>query len=681
MEIINLESEITPEKFEQVEKLINIAKEMMSNFITDKLGKNLEDVTKVLDSTEICLDGNKMENGAAARYEVPTQIIRLGSSVWNINTNKEKVGALTTIIHEFQHKFSNEIAKGERSKALDEGFSDVFADECVNYFLQKHPEELKEIGIEKVPKTNISSTDYVGENEFARMILEAIRAKNGRHYEAEAEYILGEKSKFLDIVRETLGEEVVQIIQEQQEKVTDNKQLGEAYNKYTFNSRLEELIKGIQFEYDNGKDIEKRKDGTVNIFLFRQTVTQKIAKLQKIEKGLLSKGIDIFNMKPQDMETFKKIAPNVYNIREEDRIRILQGYCKNCKNAEDVKVLIDSGGFGRSLEAISTLVDSKSLNTHDLLELIRVGAMEDRIAFLEKPFLDDKQMQELINQIHSIDINKYSENEIDTILKIAIKNDKPNQNLLQVLEEIEQSGKDESQKTNDRKMQIMLAKIEADKEPKGKKIAELLNVYFQTSNKLTEESELPYFIYNKISRYLENEAKDDPKGLNAVLGELKVMEKRLELDKDLSQTFGASMHELIKTKVFDLLQEDLGKISNLIDTKEVQITDIKSIQSRNIEIQKLDEIISIPDNNSSSLIQTLVKYNKDTKLINLFGDNVIEQCLKNRICKATEESYSKLDVEDRKKFLGVLTQILGKDTSELDSIDSIVNLYQNIMRK
>ena len=248
MEIINLESEITPQKFEQVEKLINIAKEMMSNFITDKLGKNLEDVTKVLDSTEICLDGNKMENGAAARYELPTQIIRLGSSVWNINTNKEKVGALTTIIHEFQHKFSNEIAKGERSKALDEGFSDVFADECVNYFLQKHPEELKEIGIEKVPKTNISSTDYVGENEFARMILEAIRAKNGRHYEAEAEYTFGEKSKFLDIVRETLGEEVVQIIKEQQEQVTDKEQLGEEYNKYTFNSRLEELIKEIQFE-------------------------------------------------------------------------------------------------------------------------------------------------------------------------------------------------------------------------------------------------------------------------------------------------------------------------------------------------------------------------------------------------------------------------------------------------
>lgn len=679
MEIINLESEITPEKFEQVEKLINIAKEMMSNFITDKLGKNLEDVTKVLDSTKVYLDGHSIKGDTLARCEGSN--IRLGSSVWNRNTNEGKFGALTIIIHEFQHKFSHEIAKGEIARALDEGFSDVFADECVNYFLQKHPEELKEIGIEKVPKTNISSTGYVGENEFARMILEAIRAKNGRHYEAEAEYILGEKSKFLDIVRETLGEEVVQIIQEQQEKVTDNKQLGEAYNKYTFNSRLEELIKGIQFEYDNGKDIEKRKDGTVNIFLFRQTVTQKIAKLQKIEKGLLSKGIDIFNMKPQDMETFKKIAPNVYNIREEDRIKILQGYCKNCKNAEDVKVLIDSAGFGRSLEAISTLVDSKSLNTHDLLELIRVGTMEDRIAFLEKPFLDDKQMQELINQIHSIDINKYSENEIDTILKIAIKNDKPNQNLLQVLEEIEQSGKDESQKTNDRKMQIMLAKIEADEEPKGKKIAELLNVYFQTPNKLTEESELPYFIYNKISRYLENEAKDDPKGLNAVLGELKVMEKRLELDKDLSQTFGASMHELIKTKVFDLLQEDLGKISNLIDTKEVQIADIKSIQSRNIEIQKLDEIISITDNNSSSLIQTLVKYNKDTKLINLFGDNVIEQCLKKRICKATEESYSKLDVEDRKKFLGVLTQILGKDTSELDSIDSIVNLYQNIMRK
>lgn len=678
MEIINLESEITPEKFEQVEKLINIAKEMMSNFITDKLGKNLEDVTKVLDSTKVYLDGHTMANGVNARYEVLTQNIRLGSSIWKRNTNEGKFAAIAYIIHEFQHKFSSEIAKGKKSKVLDEGFSDVFADECVNYFLQKHPEKLKEIGIEKTPKTN---DDYIGENEFVRMILEAIRAKNGRHYEAEAEYILGEKSKFLDIVRETLGEEVVQIIQEQQEKVTDNEQLGEAYNKYTFNSRLEELIKGIQFEYDNGKDIEKRKDGTVNIFLFRQTVTQKIAKLQKIEKGLLSKGIDIFNMKPQDMETFKKIAPNVYDIREEDRIRILQGYCKNCKNAEDVKVLRDCGGLCHGLEAISTLVDSKSLNTHDLLELIRVETMKDRDAFLEEPFLDDKQMQELINQINSIDINKYSENEIDTILKIAIKNDKPNQNLLQVLEEIEQSGKDESQKPNDRKIQIMLAKIEADKEPKGKKIAELLNVYFQTPNKLTEESELPYFIYNKISRYLENEAKDDPKGLNAVLGELKVMEKRLELDKDLSKTFAASTHELIKTKVFDLLQEDLGEISILINIKAVQIADIKSIRSRNIEIQKLDEIISIPNNNSSSLIQTLVKYNKNTKLINLFGDNVIEQCLKNRICKATEESYSKLDVEDRKKFLGVLTQILGKDTSELDSIDSIVNLYQNIMRK
>lgn len=679
MEIINLESEVTPEKFEQVEKLVNTAKEIMLKFITEKLGKNLEEVNKVLESTKIYLDAKNLE-GAGARYEFPALNIRLGSSIWNTNTNKAQLKALTTIIHEFQHKFSSEIAKGEKSKPLDEGFSDVFADECINYFLQKYPEKLKEIGIEKAPKTNVSNNDYKGENEFVRTILEAIREKSGRHYEAEAEYTFGEKSKFLDIVRETLGEEVVKLIQEQQEKIESNEQLADAYD-YAYNRKLEELIKGIQFEYENGKDEEKRKDGTVNIFLFRQSITQKIAELQKIEKDLSSKGIDIFNMKPQDMETFKNIAPNVYNISKEDRIRILQGYCKNCKSAEDVKALIDTGGFGRSLEAISTLADSKSLNIHNLLEVIRVGIMEDRVEFLEETFLDDKQMQELINQIHSTDINKYSEEEIDTILKVALKNDKPNQNLLQVLEEIEQLEKDGSQKTSERKMQIMLAKIEANQEPKGKKIAELLNMYFQTSNEINEESILSYCIYNKVSRYLENEAKDDPKGLNAVLGELKVMEKKLELDKDLSQTYGATVHNLIKTKVFDLLQEDIVQISDLIRAKVVQIADINSIQSRNLEVQKLDEIISITDNNSSSLIQALVKHNKNTNLINLFGDNVIEQCLKNRICKTTEESYSKLDTEDRKKFLVVLTQMIGKDTPELSSIDSIVNLYQNIMRK
>lgn len=253
MKIINLEENISQEQLEYLEKVIKITEEMINTFVKEKYKdeKILTDLLTVLNNTNIYLDHKNIpDTNVAARYEGVTKSIRMGKG-FTLNMQKNVLEAIGILIHELQHKFSSEISQGEKSSVLDEAFSDIFTEECMNFFLKKHPEKLEKIGIRNLPDRIVSSNAYDGENEFVKMIMEAIRQKNGRHYETECEYIFGKKEKFLDIVRETLGDGAIEIIREQQKEGHDG--LGEKYN-YDYNKKMEKLIEKMQLE-----DVKDRK--------------------------------------------------------------------------------------------------------------------------------------------------------------------------------------------------------------------------------------------------------------------------------------------------------------------------------------------------------------------------------------------------------------------------------------
>jgi len=392
MKVINFEDRLEQEQIAYVEKIINFAQEMILSFVKAKYGEkiDIEQINDVLDNTEFII-GHDKEFGTAATYHENTGKIDFNKDEF---FNGNVIKCIGTVMHELQHKFSAEISQGEKFFILDEGFSDVFSEECINYFLQNHPEKFKEMGIEYIPKKYITESDYNSENEFIKMILEVIRQKSGRHYEAEYEYIFGEKERFLDIVRETLGEEVIEIIREQQKEPHDN--LGDKYN-YTYNEKLEKLIEKIQLQYVDINSENKREDGTINVYLFRQEKISEIARLQYVKSCL-----------------------------------------QNCIKKEDVEALIEVIGFDKisnqsfririQNEFIKNLVDSDILVTEDILSIIN-----NNFYPIEWD-LEDEQMKKLMSGINGIDIKNYSEEEINDTLNIVLRCNKSNQDVLEFLQ-------------------------------------------------------------------------------------------------------------------------------------------------------------------------------------------------------------------------------------------------------
>ena len=280
MEIKNLEKDLSSEQISKVKSMLELANEMIIRFVSDKMGGKIseERITSIIEKTRFFIDDSNLESDVTARYETLTGVIRLGRNVYDIEQDKDILSALSAIIHELQHKFSKEISTGDDYRVLDEGFSDVFAEECINYTIQHHPDLLKKAGIKKQEGSFISSTDYNGENDFLRAILETIRQLNGRHYEAEYEYIFGDKKKFLEIVQQTIGIECVDLIEEQRKTATSQNNLGDRYD-YSYNSRLKDILRKIlqntslEFPFDQDEEY-LRADGTFNVFLNRRILNR-----------------------------------------------------------------------------------------------------------------------------------------------------------------------------------------------------------------------------------------------------------------------------------------------------------------------------------------------------------------------------------------------------------------------
>jgi len=633
MKVINFEDRLEQEQIAYVEKIINFAQEMILSFVKAKYGEkiDIEQINDVLDNTEFII-GHDKEFGTAATYHENTGKIDFNKDEF---FNGNVIKCIGTVMHELQHKFSAEISQGEKFFILDEGFSDVFSEECINYFLQNHPEKFKEMGIEYIPKKYITESDYNSENEFIKMILEVIRQKSGRHYEAEYEYIFGEKERFLDIVRETLGEEVIEIIREQQKEPHDN--LGDKYN-YTYNEKLEKLIEKIQLQYVDINSENKREDGTINVYLFRQEKISEIARLQYVKSCL-----------------------------------------QNCIKKEDVEALIEVIGFDKisnqsfririQNEFIKNLVDSDILVTEDILSIIN-----NNFYPIEWD-LEDEQMKKLMSGINGIDIKNYSEEEINDTLNIVLRCNKSNQDVLEFLQKLQDTHKTVIDESDVIQKKIKLAQMSASKEPKGEIIADILRDFSDNPVGSDEQQNIiAWCISDKISTYLQEGAKFDVTGINRLIHELKVMGDRIEKNDNLAQRY---IYDNAKTELHNLLYKDMAYLSG---SKRL-LPDLEygcNINENNV-LDFFDKDLNELFLGEPTLLE-LIQINENTKLINLCTEEVIHQKIKDRICKKTKEEYHMLSKEHRKTYLTVLTDILGNNPSDVGSVEDIIELYNNIMR-
>jgi len=633
MKVINFEDRLEQEQIAYVEKIINFAQEMILSFVKAKYGEkiDIEQINDVLDNTEFII-GHDKEFGTAATYHENTGKIDFNKDEF---FNGNVIKCIGTVMHELQHKFSAEISQGEKFFILDEGFSDVFSEECINYFLQNHPEKFKEMGIEYIPKKYITESDYNSENEFIKMILEVIRQKSGRHYEAEYEYIFGEKERFLDIVRETLGEEVIEIIREQQKEPHDN--LGDKYN-YTYNEKLEKLIEKIQLQYVDINSENKREDGTINVYLFRQEKISEIARLQYVKSCL-----------------------------------------QNCIKKEDVEALIEVIGFDKisnqsfririQNEFIKNLVDSDILVTEDILSIIN-----NNFYPIEWD-LEDEQMKKLMSGINGIDIKNYSEEEINDTLNIVLRCNKSNQDVLEFLQKLQDTHKTVIDESDVIQKKIKLAQMSASIEPKGEIIADILRDFSDNPVGSDEQQNIiAWCISDKISTYLQEGAKFDVTGINRLIHELKVMGDRIEKNDNLAQRY---IYDNAKTELHNLLYKDMAYLSG---SKRL-LPDLEygcNINENNV-LDFFDKDLNELFLGEPTLLE-LIQINENTKLINLCTEEVIHQKIKDRICKKTKEEYHMLSKEHRKTYLTVLTDILGNNPSDVGSVEDIIELYNNIMR-
>lgn len=94
-----------------------------------------------------------------------------------------------------------------------------FVEECINHYIQNaSQEDLDKLEISSREEPVVAKSAYINERAFTKTTLETIRQVNGNAYDAEYEYLLGDKTKFIQQCREVLGEEFIELL-EQTKKV------------------------------------------------------------------------------------------------------------------------------------------------------------------------------------------------------------------------------------------------------------------------------------------------------------------------------------------------------------------------------------------------------------------------------------------------------------------------------
>lgn len=199
--IESFQREIDPE----IASLDELVRTMITEFFEDRLGENYTDemrerLQNVFARIDVCFEGlYQTENGKANHVLKRTSISNKRKN--SINRN---IGFL---IHEYAHHFSlfdySYTADGTCTD-IEEGMADTFSDLVVNHYISKHKCVILDGKKVRIDSPYFTYSGYDTENSWARTMLAGLESK-GRDIDAMAEYLLGNKNKFAEMIfgRET----------------------------------------------------------------------------------------------------------------------------------------------------------------------------------------------------------------------------------------------------------------------------------------------------------------------------------------------------------------------------------------------------------------------------------------------------------------------------------------------
>ena len=652
---------------ENLKKLTEVAKVMILKFTHDKLGMDEDAVAKFFDNTEIFTD-YELDSETMGSYSLingkiginPSIIQEIGNDL-SYHQFKELLNAVGTIIHEEEHKFSWEWSKARISKQIEEGFADLFADECITYFLEEYPEELAKFGfnIEHINKIKnyfeagfpIHTSSYDGEADFTRSSLEVIRQKNGEIYTTEYEYIFGNKEKFIAIAVDVIGDGYRKILEEQKE----DRNLGKKYN-YEYNKMLFELLKDIPI-----KEETKTKDSRTNVLYIRQNMINDIVNINKVKTYAKQRGIDIYDLHPEEYEivrdAFKENTQSFFmdNIKkfQED---VLAGYIRNCRTIEDLSKFDISIGFFANLYP-ETVKSGK----FTLKEIIVYMDEKDTYS------IDDKNAikiltNEIIKEFQENRLEGYNRNELLSIIKMIVYNiEEPNKELFDVVQEID---KRMPNKTEEEQIEIGTAKLITSRDSDGNILDSIIAEATVTAvsgvllMKDRPEKEINDYSLVKqatdaFEEFLAKNAKSNPDALKQILVKLQEYEEELEQGQEKSEISKAGF-DILKNKYFNYLEKDL----KILETSHCEISDELKEYVKNKKMTEIP-IGSNIDMKKTVNVHDLLFINHYTRIINVFNKkNIINAFENGSIAGATRTYFydSDMSKSEMTTYIKALTE-------------------------
>lgn len=614
--------------------LIEFSKEILLKFITDKLGgqKSKEVVENFLNEYTINVAPDKPISTPGTYYPQFKTTVISGEII-----KTDMTSALSIIIHELVHVLSDQIATGDKiGKPIEEGFADLFAEESLRYFLKESPEKLSEFAtthrLKYEGKYISPGSDYVGEGQFIGAILEAIRQKTGKHYVAEFEYILGDKNKFLEIVRETLGESCVELIMQQKEEKAG---VGLEYDA-KYNKKLSRILEGIPLQYEAVQDTE---DSTRNVYSTK--IIEEIAKKQ------------------EQYQLFQKYKKQL----------------QECKDIEQVKGLLELDDFRKCvLENVDFLFETESIGTQGFLKIIGSDTFS-----IDEFELTDEVIEQLTSRITGIKAEELSPEQIKGLARIGTKINKPNQVIHDLLSEVEKT-KPESL---DMQIGIGMAKIRTDKAPKGQDLVSMLQNYcnVQGEAEISEENYIQFpELYDMTTIYFMEQAENDPEFLKSITNLLRGLRNKVKNGNELLPTEEVAYS--LRENYFQLVKKDIVEITTLSKTNGIlwDEEEMNQMSQENVLESDFSSKIKISSFETSTPVESLAYVSKKIKTFDLFNQVTIAQCLEGRLCESAAIEFEGLSAQQRGIYLDVLSQMIEANPNELQNVRAIKELCQNIMQ-
>lgn len=207
--IDSLENSIDP----NLQSEVNLVQTMIKEFFEDSLGEEFtqdkkEKMQMVFNKSRVYYSDN-----------LAPDIMGIANCMFDILNVNSRIRGNTSIVianlmHEYGHLFSNFNAKETAClnggcKEVEEGTQDLFEEMVINHYLEKYGSiELDGKKI-KMEYPYVSFTAYIKENAWQRTMLYALE-RDGQDKIALAEYQLGDKNKYLDMVlgRETAEKKI-----------------------------------------------------------------------------------------------------------------------------------------------------------------------------------------------------------------------------------------------------------------------------------------------------------------------------------------------------------------------------------------------------------------------------------------------------------------------------------------